>query len=115
MNKQYFWQQPGDTGARYAQWQTDQRVGNYGTTDRDVEKVNWLKLKTLSVGYTLPASLLGTCKLEQVRFFVSGENLLSWHNYSGLDPEIVDVRTGFDKGTNYPLARKFTLGLTVKF
>ena len=38
-----------------------------------------------------------------------------WHNYSGLDPEIVDVRTGFDKGTNYPLARKFTLGLTVKF
>ena len=50
MNKQYFWQQPGDTGARYAQWQTDQRVGNYGTTDRDVEKVNWLKLKTLSVG-----------------------------------------------------------------
>ena len=53
--------------------------------------------------------------MEQVRFFVSGENLLSWHNYSGLDPEIVDVRTGFDKGTNYPLARKFTLGLTVKF
>ncbi len=115
MNKQHFWQQPGDTGARYTQWQTDQGVGNYNTTDRDVEKVNWLKLKTLSIGYTLPASLMKSCKLEQVRFFVSGENLLSWHNYSGLDPEIVDVRTGFDTGKNYPLARKFTLGLTVKF
>ncbi len=115
MNKQHFWQQPGDTGARYTQWQTNQGVGNYNTTDRDVEKVNWLKLKTLSIGYTLPASLMKSCKLEQVRFFVSGENLLSWHNYSGLDPEIVDVRTGFDDGKNYPLARKFTLGLTVKF
>ena len=46
---------------------------------------------------------------------MSGENLLSWHNYSGLDPEIVDVRTGMDQGDNYPLARKFTLGLTIKF
>ena len=46
MNKQHFWQQPGDTGARYTQWQTNQGVGNYNTTDRDVEKVNWLKLKT---------------------------------------------------------------------
>ena len=67
MNKQHFWQQPGDTGARYTQWQTDQGVGNYNTTDRDVEKVNWLKLKTLSIGYTLPTSLMKSCKLEQVR------------------------------------------------
>ena len=115
MNKRHFWQQPGDSGAEYAQWQTDQDVGNYGITDRDVEKVNWLKLKTLSIGYTLPRVVLKSCKLEQVRFFVSGENLLSWHNYSGLDPEIVDVRTGMDQGDNYPLARKFTLGLTIKF
>ena len=40
MNKRHFWQQPGDSGAEYAQWQTDQDVGNYGITDRDVEKVN---------------------------------------------------------------------------
>ena len=115
MWEQHFWQQAGDVDARYPQWQADQGVGNYGVTDLDVEKVNWLKLKTLSIGYSLPQSLLKSCKLEQVHFFVSGENLLSWHNYSGLDPEIVDVRTGVDKGKNYPLARKFTLGLTIKF
>ena len=74
-----------------------------------------VKVKNTVCWIYIASVFIGTCKLEQVRFFVSGENLLSWHNYSGLDPEIVDVRTGFDKGTNYPLARKFTLGLTVKF
>ena len=56
--------------------------------DRYVEKVNWLKLKTVTLGYDLPKSLIRNWKIEQLRFFVSGENLLTFSNYSGIDPEL---------------------------
>ena len=83
--------------------------------DRYVEKVNWLKLKTATLGYNLPTDISKKVKMEQIRLFISGENLFTWTNYSGIDPEIVDIRTGVDEARNYPLARKFTIGLTLKF
>ncbi len=113
-----FWEKPGDN-TDYAKLQADSRMQFFpsetAVIDRYVEKVNWLKLKTATLGYNLPRSLLRNWKIEQLRFFVSGENLLTFSNYSGIDPEIVDIRTGIDSGRNYPLARKFTVGLTLKF
>lgn len=47
--------------------------------------------------------------------FFTGENLFLWHNYSGLDPENVDLLQGYDNSLTYPSARKVTIGLTVKF
>lgn len=109
-----FWENPGDN--------TDYPVAhvqNYNhdwnpMQDRFVETVNYLKLKTLTLGYTLPKSIVGKKYFDQVRFFFSGENLLTLTNYSGMDPETVDMTTGIDKGETYPLARKLTLGLTIK-
>ena len=46
---------------------------------------------------------------------MSGENLLTFSNYSGIDPEIVDIRTGIDSARNNPMAPKLTLGITLKF
>lgn len=113
-----FWEKPGDN-TDYAKLQADSRMQFFpsetAVIDRYVEKVNWLKLKTATLGYNLPHSLLRNWKIEQLRFFVSGENLLTFSNYSGIDPEVVDIRTGIDNGRNYPLARKFTIGLTLKF
>ena len=113
-----FWEQPGDN-SDYAKLQADSQMqffpNEMSVIDRYVEKVNWLKLKTMTLGYNLPQSLIRNWKIEQLRFFVSGENLLTFSNYSGIDPEIVDIRTGIDSGRNYPLARKFTIGLTLKF
>lgn len=113
-----FWEQPGDN-SDYAKLQADSQMqffpNEVSVIDRYVEKVNWLKLKTVTLGYDLPKSLIRNWKIEQLRFFVSGENLLTFSNYSGIDPEIVDIRTGIDSGRNYPLARKFTIGLTLKF
>ena len=113
-----FWEKPGDN-TDYAKLQADSRMQFFpsetAVIDRYVEKVNWLKLKTATLGYNLPRSLIRNWKIEQLRFFVSGENLLTFSNYSGIDPEIVDIRTGIDSGRNYPLARKFTIGLTLKF
>ena len=55
------------------------------------------------------------CGLDELRIFASGENLHTFTNYSGIEPEIVDIRNGEDVGSSYPLARKITLGLTLKF
>ena len=115
VDKLHFWESPEDADVDFPQWQADLGVGNYGPTDRDVEKANWLKLKTVTIGYSLPQIWMQKLGIRQIRFFASGENLLSWHNYSGIDPETVNVQTGGDDGRNYPLARKFTLGLTIKF
>ena len=84
-------------------------------TSRDVEKVNWMKLKTLSIGYSLPKQWTHHVGMEQLRVFVSGENLLNFSNYSGMDAETVEIDKGVDSGKNYPLARKYTIGLTIKF
>ena len=112
-----FWEQPGDNDATYPLLQL---MGKYQydigyVFDYQVEKVNYLKLRTLTVGYNLPERITERLHLAQVRVFATGENLWNWNNYSGLDPETVSIQDGLDFGENYPLARKFTLGLTVKF
>ena len=110
-----FWKQPGDDDATYPMLQKNVDGMQFtGLVDQQVEKVDWLKWKTFSVGYNLPRAWTDKLGMEQFRVFVSGENLLCWDNYSGLDPETVDLRDGEDH-YYYPLARKFTLGLTVKF
>ena len=113
-----FWEKPGDN-TDYAKLQNDVLMqffpNEVSVIDRYVEKVNWLKLKTATLGYNLPREISRKLKMEQIRFFISGENLLTFTNYSGIDPEIVDIRTGVDDARNYPLARKFTMGLTLKF
>ncbi len=114
LDKATFWQKPGDN--------TDYPVAHYVNYNRDwepmqdkyVETVNYLKLKTLTLGYTMPKSLLDVKFLNEVRFFFSGENLFTWTNYSGIDPETVNMTSGVDYGTTYPLARKLTLGVTIK-
>ena len=116
LRKVSFWKRPGDE-ADFPKWQYN--AGTYlwdgYKSSHQLERVNWLKLKTLSIGYTLPKSWIQRCGLGELRFFVSGENLFTWTNYSGLDPEVVDIRTGIDGGMAYPMARKWTLGLTLKF
>ena len=112
-----FWKQPGDNDAEYPLLQVSGKY-QYGmgtVFDEQLEKVNYLKLRTLTVGYNLPERITERLHLAQVRVFATGENLWNWNNYSGLDPETVSIRDGMDSGMNYPLARKFTLGLTVKF
>lgn len=108
-----FWQMPGDNQADYSEL----RLMNYGQfiIDNYIEKVSWLKLKTLTIGYNITNEMIRSPWFSQVRVFASGENLFAFSNYSGLDPETVSINTGYDSGTNYPLARKLTMGITLKF
>lgn len=80
-----------------------------------VESVNSLRLSTLNLGYDLPRQYVKKVGLEGGRFFFTGENLFLWTNYSGMDPEVIQYSSPYDTLSAYPLARKFTLGLTLNF
>ena len=84
-------------------------------TDASLERVNYCKLKQLTIGYNVPKKLTQKMHIDGIRLFATGENLFTWTNYSGIDPEVVDIMTGIDSGGAYPLARKWTFGITVNF
>ncbi|WP_430817513.1 SusC/RagA family TonB-linked outer membrane protein [Carboxylicivirga sp. RSCT41] len=56
--------------------------------DRYVEDGTYLKLKTVALGYTLPQNLLTRWGIKRCRIYVSGQNLITWTNYSGYDPDV---------------------------
>jgi len=74
-----------------------------------VEPGSYLKLRNLQVGYTLPSNMTKKCMLERVRFYVSGQNLLTLKSskFTGLDPE--------NPYLSYPISTTFTAGLNVSF
>ncbi len=87
-------------------------------SSRVVEDGSYLRLKTVSLGYNIPATVLKKWSLSSARVFISGENLLTFTSYSGYDPE-VSVRhsaltPGFDYSA-YPRAYNFSLGLNIGF
>lgn len=106
-----------DSYANYPKHQIYERNGiQYnGMYDTDVENVHFLRLKQLTLGYNLHEHIAKKIGIGGIRVFLTGENLFMLTNYSGLDPEIVDITSGVDHLTSYPLPRKFTIGLTLNF
>lgn len=85
---------------------------NTRLSDRWVENGSYLRLKTLTLGYTLPQKLTERMYLSNVRFYFSGHNLLTLTKYSGFDPEV--SVGGVDLGT-YPVTRNYSFGVNVSF
>ncbi|CAI2766543.1 SusC/RagA family TonB-linked outer membrane protein [Flavobacterium collinsii] len=83
-------------------------------SDFYLENGNYLRLKIVQLGYTLPTNLSSKIGSDKVRFYLTGENLLTFTKYSGFDPEIGGQVYGVDKGV-YPQARSILLGANVQF
>ena len=83
--------------------------------DTNIEKVNAITLKQITLGYNAPKVWVRKVGLSGVRLFATIENLCYLSNYAGENPEVIDIYSGRDKGTQYPLPRKWTLGLTLNF
>lgn len=94
--------------------------GEYGYmySTRVLEDGSYLRLKTASLSYSLPASLLKRAGLRTLRFYVSGQNLLTWTKYKGSDPEVSinysALTPGFDY-SSYPRARTIIFGANLSF
>lgn len=88
-------------------------------TDWAVEDGSFLRLNTLSVGYTLPKSILSKVKVESLRIYATGYNLFCWTNYSGFDPEVsTRVKSSLTPGVDhsaYPKNRQYVIGLNLTF
>lgn len=82
-----------------------------------VEDGSYLRLKNLTFGYTLPSRLARKLHLQSLRVYVAAENLFTWTNYSGYDPEVSfwnKLIPNLDY-TNYPRSRTLFLGLSIKY
>ena len=82
-----------------------------------VEDGSFLRLGTLTIGYTLPKRWLWKLKVEKLRVYVSGSNLFTLTGYTGYDPE-VNVQKGLTPGVDYnvtPRSRTYTVGINLNF
>lgn len=98
------------------------RAGGQGPAGRHSSRVledgSYLRLKTVSLGYNVPASAIRRLYLKALNVNVAAQNLLTWTSYSGMDPE-VSVRhsvltPGFDYSA-YPHARTIVVGVKATF
>lgn len=89
-----------------------------GYSSRTVEDGSYLRLKTVSLGYNLSEKLLKRAKIKSVRVYLSGQNLITWTNYTGMDPEVNTYNSAISPGFDYsayPRARTITLGANLSF
>jgi len=90
-----------------------------GRLQRYVEDGSYIRLKNVTLGYSLPAAAISRIGVSKLRAYVSGTNLITITKYSGYDPEVSaynsnDAMIGVDL-SNYPTARTITFGVDVTF
>ena len=81
---------------------------NYRQSTYWLRNGSYLRLKTLELGYSIPKPLVNKIRYNNIRLFLRGSNLLTFSSFKLWDPEL-----GSSTGTEYPLAKSFTLGLSV--
>ena len=116
------WQGQG-TSNQFPRLSWNGATNNKMPSTRFLESGSYMRVKNVQLGYNLPSGLLSKLTISQTRVFASVQNLLTFTNYTGLDPEQYTsnnslgdgVRAvGIDWGT-YPSARTYTVGINVNF
>lgn len=82
-----------------------------------VEDGSFARLKNIQIGYTIPGKILRKIKVESLRFYLAGNNLLTLTKYQGFDPDISSsnaLSAGVDYGF-YPQAKNIMGGVQLKF
>ena len=88
-------------------------------SDWAVEDGSFIRLNTITLGYSIPESITKKLKLSKLRFYTTANNVFVLTNYSGLDPEVSTRRnTPLTPGVDYspyPRNRQVIFGLNVNF
>ncbi|MBA7530813.1 TonB-dependent receptor P3 [subsurface metagenome] len=96
---------------------------NLRISDRFVEDASFLKIQTITLGYTLPKKISNRIRAERLRIYVTGKNLYTFTKYTGYEPEHGPLTnneinnallTGVDIG-NYPIPRSVVFGINLDF
>jgi hypothetical protein len=95
-------------------------------SSRFLEDASYCRLKNIQIGYTLPRGLTSKLHIKGLRFYLTGNNLITITKYTGLDPEMYisnnvkvekypsDLASGIDWGT-YPTAKSYIIGANLNF
>lgn len=106
---------PTNTGSNLPRISASDANGNFSTTsDFYLESGSYLRLKSATIGYTIPKNVLKTAKISNLRLYVTSNNLFTITKYSGFDPEVGLDQYGVDVG-RYPQARTFLFGASLNF
>lgn len=102
------WRKKGDV-TQIPRW--DATWYNDATT-RMVESGDFLRLRNVNISYALPQGLVSKLRMESIKVFAQGQNLKTWTDFAGFDPEIA---SGILTGAQYPALRTVTFGLNLGF
>ncbi|MDR6197329.1 TonB-dependent receptor [Siphonobacter sp. SORGH_AS_0500] len=115
------WRSASDPGNGWQPRATNTPSGGANNpSSRYVYDASFLRIRTVSLGYTLPSLLTKRWKIEQARLYMSGHNLYTFTKYIGYNPEANDNGNttaptyGYDSAS-YPLARTITVGINLGF
>lgn len=93
-------------------WKEGQK--NRQVQTRYLQDASYIRLKNVQLGYTLPATLTQKINIQKLRFYISGENLLTFTKMADMfDPETVGG--GSNNGNAYPLSRTISVGMNLTF
>ena len=81
-------------------------------TTRFVEDASFWRLRNVTIGYTVPASLLSKAKIKSARIFLQGQNLWTSTEFKSFDPEFTGASL---TGAQYPALKQTTLGVSISF
>jgi len=111
------WRKEGDPGT-YPRITNNDTNNNFRGSNWYVENGSFMRLQNIQLGYNVPKNIcLQTKLISACRIYISGQNLLTFTKYSGLDPELGSnnpLNMGFDN-TRYPNSRVITAGINLQF
>ena len=96
-------------------------AANTDASSRYLEDGSFLRIKNVNLGYNFPSDFVNSIGLNSLRFYIAGQNLWTFTNYSGFDPESQNLGSNNQVpalGVDYltqPLARTYMLGLNLSF
>lgn len=120
------WTPQNDMNAKYPMASPSPYSNDTQNSDFWVKDGSYLRLKTATLGYTIPSSVVKALKIKSIRLYVTGQNLLTFSKIKFVDPELAggngtnqNGQTGVGSGTNsdvlWPLQRTWTFGLNATF
>ena len=93
-------------------------ASNNVISSRIIEDGSYLRLKTVTLGYTFPKTLIAKAKLSNARVYLAAQNLWTWTSYSGYDPEVSIRNSALTPGldfSSYPRAFTLSFGVNLGF
>jgi TonB-linked SusC/RagA family outer membrane protein len=113
---------------RYAQYNGALGYSNHVPNDRYLQKVSFLRLKNLQIGYTLPGTWISRTGLKNARIYFSGENIASWSPLYKWTKNFMDVSSAIGNtdsdlsssynqgaGNSYPVLKTYSFGVSLTF